>query len=315
MKPAGDPTLPKTYLEAFDTTIAETLDESQLLGVLNFAVCLHEQAFVSDIALGDNRHLIASHLNGGPLYQRLFELIKEGAVVPHVRERASMLGVTRCDHPSIEQLRLLWEERDRLGGRDHFTHNIPRKQVLDYARAIQEAVAGHEVWYDHDAAKQRFRETLRVLANRDTQVNATLGSLAIEVRRQYERILEDPSFTRADVWDATKTNDELTQMHAFLNNEAQAVQVRAGVHALTTAATPVALIDEELQNELSFARARRSSGAELARNRRPVARLLLNTAVAADRRFGEALAAGNSAELTAPALHFSGCSRLNSCSN
>lgn len=296
----------RTYLESFDTTVAGTLDEFQLLGVLNFAACVHGKVYLSDIALGDNEWLIASHASGGPLFRRTFELISAGILAPHMRTVASLQGVELYRYPTVEDLRLSWERRDKQFGQANFTHRQPRDHVLAYAREIQKAVDGHEVWYEHQAAKDRFRANLRDLAGRETSVTTALKSLHLDVQRNYERVLNTPDFTRADVWTLTRDSAELTQVHAYLNNEAQAFQVSAGVQGVTTGDTPVALLEKELRGELDFARARDSGSGEKERERRPVARVELDAPGSLSRAFDAEFDAGNSVELTAPALSLLG---------
>ena len=159
-KETGSAPILKTYLEAFDTTLAHTLTETEAIGVLYFAVCFHQRAYINDIALGDNKLLIESHLNNGRLYRAFVELIEAGELVPHIRKTATIEGKVLHDRPTIEQLRQVWESRDAIQGRSNFTHAIPRERVLDFAKDIQRAIDGHQEWYDPDEAKQRFRSTV-----------------------------------------------------------------------------------------------------------------------------------------------------------
>ena len=136
----------------------------------------------------------------------------------------------------------------------------------------------------------------------DTSLKAMLSRLPIGRRNRYESVLQRPYFTRADLWNETKEDAELTQIHAFLNEQSHAHLVGAGVHAITTADTPVAKIDEELQREVMFAQDRGCLNETFSGVERTITRTRLGTPEENTRQFDEALQSGNSAPLTAPAL-------------
>jgi hypothetical protein len=173
---------------------------------------------------------------------------------------------------------------------------------MDFARDIQGAINGRQEWYDPDDAKQRFRDTIRKAATGETLLKTLLSRLPTDARKRYDSILERPYFTRADLWNETKDNAELTQIHAFLNEQSHAHLVGAGVHAITTAETPVAIIDEQLQREMVFAQDRGCVNEAFRGVERPIAKTRLAVPEELASRFDEALQSGNSASLTAPAL-------------
>jgi hypothetical protein len=149
-----------------------------------------------------------------------------------------------------------------------------------------------------DGSGRRFGQSRQS----DTVLSKRLKLLPAALQREYERFLQQPFLTRADLWALTRDHAELTQIHAFLNEQSHAQLVGAGLQAITRADTPISRIDDELQREVLFARRRDLLGDQRVDEIRPIARVDVGTPENLRRRFDDALSSGSSVELSAPAL-------------
>jgi hypothetical protein len=235
-EPPAEPAL-ATYAHDFEPTIQPyILNQSELLGILNFSALWHEVVYLNDIAIGDNPHLIRSFLDPSQtrLYVAVTEFIRSGVLRCHFRDKVAIRGKVLVEaEPSLTEIYRGWvkdgpQERFSLQefGNDRERYN---KVMDELFKNFPDAV----VRYDPNSTKPAFRSHVRrLLDDGGSDLRLLIDELPKQMQRQYLKICNSPYFTNADLWRLIKDIEgakDLIVAHGHINQQCCADSVHAGM--------------------------------------------------------------------------------------
>jgi hypothetical protein len=235
-KPAAEPVL-ATYAHDFEPTIQPyILNQSELLGVLNFSALWHEVVYLNDIAIGDNPHLIRSFLDPSQsrLYVAVAEYIRSGVLRCHFRDKVAIRGRVLVDaEPSLTEIYRGWV---RDGPQERFSSQIFGDDRERYNRVMDELFKNFPdavVRYDPNSTKPAFRSHVRrLIDDSGSDLRRLIDELPKQTRREYIKVCGGRYFTNADLWrlvKGIKGTKELIVAHGHINQQCCANSVHAGM--------------------------------------------------------------------------------------
>ena len=280
-QPADEPSL-ITYLEAFETTSAR-LNETEAVGLLNFAALFHERVYINDTPLGDSDVLIrsfASEPGGGKLYRTVKHFLAAGILVPHWRDQFSISGEPTARKPErLVDLYGFWKQRDAelrerrvlSANDDLFTCDIHDDRRIEFYEDLngvidvaRNKVGGDRAEYSVDRVKERFRNHIRTLSDSDGPFREALSHSGHDVELHYRSACNERYFTIATLWNITRRSPastrSLSRLQGMVNQESYGHAVHSGIQGMDDEAVSGSSLSASLDATMLAANLRHDRG-------------------------------------------------------
>lgn len=243
----------ETYLAAAEPSWAKRVTDWQLLGILNLSALLTPRVFLSDVHLGDNLHIFASHnrTSKSDLYSQIVALAQAGILIPLLRDRTVRPQYSDADVKvdSFEDVFQSWRKLDPQQAWINKDVSVAR---ADFFRSLDHDLRNVPlIRYDYAAVKTKFMKDTRTAASAAgaSWFIDTLRTLGPTERRAYEAILSREWFSLSDLYDFLQSlpaqDVGLSAMfaHGLINEGAYSAEVGCN---LTGFDTETAFVEERI---------------------------------------------------------------------